>query len=129
MTHWTLYVLKLEQGKYYVGITKQTPEKRFQEHLGGRRTYWTEKYPPIKIIQTVNLGELDEESAKLYEKRVTRKYMKEKGINNVRGGDLKDVDDIVTVMGYFFPKYYWLALLAILILLISNILLLLDKYS
>ncbi len=36
--HWWLYVLKLEQGKWYIGITSQTPEKRFYEHKIGRRS-------------------------------------------------------------------------------------------
>ncbi|MFZ1249021.1 MAG: GIY-YIG nuclease family protein [Candidatus Saccharimonadales bacterium] len=54
--HWTLYVLLLEQGKYYVGITSQTPEKRLQQHKYGRKSHWTATYPPVRLIQTVDLG-------------------------------------------------------------------------
>lgn len=97
--HWWLYVLKLEEGKWYVGITSQTPEKRLQEHLYGRKTYWTAKYPPIKIVQTVDLGGLDREAAEEYEKLVTRRYMKEKGVNKVRGGDLTQTDDYIVRFG------------------------------
>ena len=46
-----LYVLKLEQEKYYIGITTRNVEIRAQEHrkgfLGAR---WTKKYKPIKIM-------------------------------------------------------------------------------
>lgn len=109
MTHknWTLYVLKLEQKKYYVGITSQTPEKRFQEHLHGRKTYWMKKYPPIKIIDTKYLGDLSLKDAEVYEDRVTRRYIKQKGINNVRGGDLTSTSDYVVRFGYIFNNLDW----------------------
>lgn len=127
--HWHLYVLKLEQGKYYVGITSQTPEKRFQEHLHGRKTYWTEKYSPIKIMQTVDLGELDEDSAKAYENKVTRKYMKAKGINNVRGGNLTQKEDYVVRFGYIWDDLGWHATTVIVFELLVILWLLLNKYG
>ncbi|QQS69903.1 GIY-YIG nuclease family protein [Candidatus Saccharibacteria bacterium] len=110
---WTLYVLLLEEGKYYVGITSQTPEKRFQEHLHARKSYWTEKYPPIKIIQTVDLGGLDREAALAYENRVVRKYITEKGINNVRGGDITTPNVLVARFNRIFPKDDWEAIVVI----------------
>ena len=111
--HWTLYVLLLEQGKYYVGITSQTPEKRFQEHLHTRKSYWTEKYPPVRIIQTVDLGGLDREAAQAYESRVVRKYMREKGVNNVRGGDITTPNMLVARFNRIFPKDDWEAIVVI----------------
>lgn len=119
---WTLYILKLEQGKYYVGITSQTPEKRFQEHLHGRKSYWTEQYPPIKILQTIDLGELDLEAAKVYENRVTRKIMREKGINNARGGDLTDKSDYIIRFGFIMNKLGWEAITIIVLLMLMNVL-------
>lgn len=100
--HFTLYVLKLEQGKYYVGITSQTPDERFQEHLNGsRKSWWTNKFKPIAILDTVDLGELSLEEAKAYENRVTRRYMRERGVNNVRGGDLTMTSDLVVRFGRY----------------------------
>lgn len=87
--HYWLYVLKLEQGKYYVGITSRTPEARFKEHVNGfYAAEWTKVYKPIKIDQTVDLGVTTIEKTEDYENKVTRKYIKEYGFNNVRGGNL-----------------------------------------
>lgn len=127
--NWHLYVLKLEQGKYYVGITSQSPEKRFNEHLHGRKSYWTEKYPPLEIIQTVDLGGLDLEAAKEYENKVTRKYMKAKGINNVRGGDLRAESDYVVRFGYIWNKFGWEATTVIVLLALADAILLFDRYN
>ena len=87
--HYWLYVLKLEQGKYYVGITSKTPEERFKEHMNGFfAAEWTKVYKPIKIIQTADLRVTTYERAEAYENKVTRKYIKSYGIKNVRGGNL-----------------------------------------
>lgn len=128
MRQWTLYILKLQQGKYYVGITSQTPEERFQEHLHGRKSYWTEAYPPLEILQTVSLGELDFESAKQYENRVVRKVIKEKGINNVRGGDILYKDPLVIRLGYIWDKLGWESALFIIAQALFIAYLLIDKY-
>lgn len=126
--HWWLYVLKLEQGKWYVGITSQTPEKRFKEHLGGRKTRWTNKYPPVKVIDTKYLGELPYEDVKVYENKVTRMYMKKKGVNNVRGGDLTDTSSYKIRFGYVWDEIRWGALVTILIQTLIILLLGIDLY-
>lgn len=62
--HWRLYILKLEQGKYYVGITTKDPERRFLEHKNNiRSAAWTRKYKPIKILQAKYLGLVTQERA------------------------------------------------------------------
>lgn len=127
--HWWLYVLRLEESKWYIGITSQSPERRFQEHLGGRKTYWTEKYKPLEIYDQKYLGDLNLEEAEAYENKVTREYMKAKGINNVRGGDLVQKDDYIVRFGYIFDKYGWEAAVVVIFLLLSEIVLLLDKYG
>lgn len=41
---WNLYVLRLANNKYYVGITTKTPEERMQEHLQRiMGAAWTQK--------------------------------------------------------------------------------------
>ena len=105
---WWLYVLKLEEDKWYVGITAQTPEKRMKQHVnkfGGAR--WTEIYKPIKIHDTEFLGDVSVEKALDYEGRVTRKYMEKYGDNNVRGGDLTDVENYVRKFHYFYLEKDW----------------------
>lgn len=126
--HWTLYVLKLEQGKWYVGITSQPPEVRFQEHLHGRKAYWTEKYPPQEIADSKYLGDLDYEAAKAYENKVTRRLMREKGVNNVRGGDLTQTSDYAVRFGYIWDKFSLEALVVVSIQLLIIAMLLLDRF-
>ena len=106
--HWQLYVLKLEQDKWYVGITTQPVEKRFAQHRKGfAGARWTKKYRPIRIHDIHDLGYCDTERAQKFEGKVTREYMKQYGDNNVRGGDLTDVDEYVRRFGYFFTKNDW----------------------
>jgi predicted GIY-YIG superfamily endonuclease len=70
------YVLFLENEKYYVGVTNE-PKKRFESHFNGNGSAWTRKYPPIEIIEYTR-GDFEDE--------FTMHYMKEYGIENVRGG-------------------------------------------
>lgn len=74
-----VYVLALENNKYYVGRTNDV-ERRYNEHVCGRRSSaWTRKYKPIKILEIINNCDCFEED------KVTIKYMSEFGISCVRG--------------------------------------------
>ena len=74
-----IYVLELENNKYYVGKTHNV-EKRFNEHLNGNGSEFTKIYKPMKIYKVYKvLSEFDEDN-------YTKKYMKIYGIDNVRGG-------------------------------------------
>jgi hypothetical protein len=100
-----IYILELEQNKYYIGKTTK-PMSRTGEHLiasihdelagtGLRGAGWTGMYPPIKVIRImVSYDEFDED---LY----TLRYMKEKGIDNVRGGSFCELnlnnDNVLTL--------------------------------
>lgn len=102
---WWLYILKLENDKWYVGITSKSPEERFNEHLAGKRAaYWTIEHKPIEIEKFEDLGVVSKEHAEKYEKVVTRSLMKERGLNNVRGGDLRDVGQYVRRFGWIWKK-------------------------
>lgn len=86
---WWLYVLKLEQEKYYVGITSKTPEERMREHISGYMgAKWTKKYRPQELLDKKLIGAVDVEEAKKYENKVTREYINRFGTKNVRGGNL-----------------------------------------
>lgn len=75
-----IYVLKLEEGKFYVGKTNNVG-KRYREHLAGyKSSSWTRKYKPVKI------EEVYEDADSLDEDKITVKYMMIHGIDNVRGG-------------------------------------------
>ena len=75
-----VYVLRLQQGKYYVGKTTDL-EKRYREHKSGyRSSSWTKKYKPIEIHKIYeNCDGFDED-------KITVIYMMIHGISNVRGG-------------------------------------------
>lgn len=75
----TLYVLQLEDGKYYVGKTSNFPV-RYKQHKDGLGSSWTSKYRPLRVSEVRTLkDEYDENNT-------TKDYMKKYGINNVRGG-------------------------------------------
>ena len=75
--HWLLYVLRLEDGKFYVGITSKTPEVRMREHQNGvRAAYWTVKHKPIEIIYKEDLGQIEKSKAEKRENKMTRALMK-----------------------------------------------------
>jgi predicted GIY-YIG superfamily endonuclease len=80
-----IYVLKLEDGKYYIGKTNDV-ESRFKQHINGKGSAWTRKYRPISVLRTI-LTTSDFE-----EDKVTKEYMAKYGIDNVRGGAYVEVE-------------------------------------
>lgn len=86
--HYWLYVLRLQQDKYYIGITsRKDPSSRVREHMNGfYSAQWTKKYKPTECSEKIELGTLTEDQAFNLENKRTLQYMKKYGINNVRGG-------------------------------------------
>ena len=116
---YSLYVLKLEQGKYYVGVTAKTPEERFRQHKAGfAGARWTKKYKPVEIFDQKDLGEVEYTHAEAYEAKVVREYIKKYGLNNVRGGDLTDPEDYVKRFGFPFTKTDWETISVVTLLLL-----------
>jgi hypothetical protein len=74
-----IYVLKLEQNKYYIGKTNNI-NIRLNDHMSGNGSQWTKKYKPIEITEVIpNCDDFDED-------KYTKIYMNKFGIYNVRGG-------------------------------------------
>lgn len=73
-----IYVIALENGKYYVGRSKD-PERRFREHKSSDNQ-WLRENKPLRIIEVKQLSGLFDEDNK------TKAYMYTHGIDNVRGG-------------------------------------------
>ena len=79
----TLYVLALQNNKYYVGITKNF-HRRFREHQNGLGSQWTQRYP---LRHLINREEINREYASFRETQKTFEFMLEYGLNNVRGAE------------------------------------------
>lgn len=88
-----IYILELEEGKFYVGKSSK-PLARTGEHMVSSihsdascsGSGWTAMYAPVKILRViVSYDEFDED---LY----TFRYMKQHGIDNVRGGSFCELN-------------------------------------
>lgn len=75
----TLYVLKLQNGKYYVGKTDDI-NRRYAEHKAGKGSEWTKLHKPVKILETRQLKSEQDET------NLTKELMKKHGVDKVRGG-------------------------------------------
>lgn len=74
-----IYVLKLENDKWYVGKTSNL-SLRIEDHVQGFGSVWTSKHKLLKIEQIYeNCDSFDED-------KYVKKYMALYGIDNVRGG-------------------------------------------
>lgn len=81
----TLYVLQLEDDKWYVGKTDDV-SKRFEQHLNGKGSAWTKEYSPTRIVEQRPVTSIHDET------NTTLDLMKKYGIDNVRGGAYCQVD-------------------------------------
>lgn len=79
-----IYVLKLNQGKYYVGKTLNV-KKRYEEHRAGSGSAWTRKYRPVRIERVIPQKSAYDEDLHV------KHYMAKYGIQNVRGGSYSSV--------------------------------------
>lgn len=79
-----IYILQLENDKYYVGKTTN-PEFRLDKHFNNYASAWTKKHSPISILEI--MSECDEYD----EDKYTIKAMAEHGIENVRGGSFVNI--------------------------------------
>jgi cellular nucleic acid-binding protein len=80
-----IYVLKLAEGKYYVGKSADVAQ-RFKQHMSGRGSTWTGLYKPVSIVETRPINSPFDET------NITKEYMKKYGMDNVRGGAYSKTD-------------------------------------
>jgi hypothetical protein len=80
-----IYILELQNDKYYIGKTTN-PKFRINQHINENGTAWTKKHSPKKLLELIpNCGDFDED-------KYTLTYMKIKGIKNVRGGSFSQIE-------------------------------------
>lgn len=75
-----IYVLELEEGKVYVGITLNF-NLRLAQHMTGQGANWTKRYKPVRVLEI-----LHENATRDLETVTTIRYMAKYGVDNVRGG-------------------------------------------
>lgn len=78
-----IYILHLEQNKYYVGQTNNL-KRRLDLHRLGYGIAWLKKHRMINCMKTFNQNELYNDET------ITKMMMHEYGIDNVRGGPYKE---------------------------------------
>lgn len=79
-----IYILKLEQNKYYVGKSNNLLQ-RIDQHFLSSGAAWTKMYKPISIERIIpDCDAFDED-------KYTKIYMNEYGIDNVRGGSYTQI--------------------------------------
>jgi cellular nucleic acid-binding protein len=81
----SIYIIKLKYEKWYIG-TSDNVEKRIKQHFNGNGSKWTQKYKPLKLINSYKIKDLHEED------KITLQYMEKYGINNVRGGSFCNIE-------------------------------------
>jgi len=79
-----IYFIKLKEGKYYIGKTKNI-ERRYDEHITGNGSGWTKRYKPISLIETIKSTSYFDED------KYVKEYMAKYGIDNVRGGTYSNI--------------------------------------
>lgn len=90
--NYKVYTLVCKNGKFYVGMTAQKVESRYEQHVSCKGAKWTKLHKPIGIEAVIQLGYTDELSALAKENEITREVIGKYGGENVRGGDLCYVD-------------------------------------
>lgn len=80
-----IYILQLEEGKFYVGKTKN-PDVRIESHFTSNGSEWTKKYKPISVVTVIpDCDDYDED-------KYTVQYMGKYGIDRVRGGTFCEIE-------------------------------------
>lgn len=128
--HYWLYVLELNEDKYYVGLTSQkNPQNRIDQHKNGfYSAKWVKKHGYKKTMQVHDLGLITPEEAAAVENNMTYDMMKQHGIDNVRGGELNFSGIYYQRFNRFFREDDWTALTTVVLLMLVIAALAIDKY-
>jgi hypothetical protein len=79
-----IYILQLQNEKYYIGKTTN-PSFRLEQHFNSDGSNWTKKYKPISVLDIIpGCNDFDED-------KYTIQFMEKYGINNVRGGSFCEI--------------------------------------
>lgn len=118
--HYWLYVLLLNESKYYVGKTsRKDPYDRIDQHL--HKFYsaeWVKKYGFLDVKEVIDIGNISHQESEDLELQRTLQYMKKYGYNNVRGGILRYSGNYKKIGNRFIRDTRWATVKVILFLLV-----------
>jgi predicted GIY-YIG superfamily endonuclease len=80
----SIYVLLCKDNKYYVGKTHKL-EDRIIEHFKNNGAEWTRLHSPLEVVKVIETDDAFDED------KWTKRYMKEHGMDNVRGGSYSTI--------------------------------------
>lgn len=83
-----VYVLKLDNDRYYVGESI-SPDARIQNHFKGKGSAWTRLHKPIQTLEPITPPQKD-----FWELSETIKLMSIYGVDNVRGSLFTKTSDL-----------------------------------
>lgn len=88
-SHYWLYIIRLEQGKYYIGTTDQgDPNNQASQYLGRKyTTLWSKKHKPEVISEVIDLGDTTKAKAIEREKIELLRLMELYGYRSVCRSD------------------------------------------
>jgi len=99
-----LYVLVLQNDKFYVGITN-SPEKRFKKHRSGKSVKFINENLPIIDIRKILLATTSRYEACRIETKTTILLIQHYGIENVYGGYIwGDIDERISNLKIYYKK-------------------------
>lgn len=80
-----IYVLKLKEGKYYIGKANNI-SNRMNQHIEGKGSEW------CKLYSMVDIEAVYKDCDAFDEDKYTKVYMDKYGIDNVRGGSYCQIE-------------------------------------
>ena len=83
-----VYVLQLQHGCYYVGVTLNPIADLVEAHLSGYGVEWTKIHQPLAILKQIECG--NSLNSRIYTDMYVKQYMLEFGIDKVRGGSFSN---------------------------------------
>ena len=92
-----IYILELDGGRYYIGLSVD-PIRRVNQHKksGRKSSAWCKLFKPLRTVSITPIGELTDDEAEFIETQKTLDYMKIYGWRNVRGGYFCNTDQSLT---------------------------------
>jgi len=88
----SLYLLELQNNKYYVGQTDNV-DFRYRDHVNGEGAKWTKIHKPVKIILSKQIEIKSIRESLLYENWMTLHFMEKYEWQNVRGGEFIKIEE------------------------------------